>query len=273
MARRLLTPFIAVLLSVILLGLNDCSKQKTPTVSFSTTQVNLTNPDNVSVTVQLSQPVNELVEIWFDGIGRDTISFGSFNNRFLNDDSNRIYGSLSAQVTIDSPVVSGQGHISLGYGTSSFTITLNSLYDNFAKPAAEYKLRLKSAKNANISSSNNVLTIDVAGTSMTPVFASSLADGSTLTSYSYAPATTGSGYALALNYSSGYTATFSHFVPQVGPGVVSTSDDGASKLTTNFELAYPASSTRGNYYEIVSGGSFSRNGSINGPFTCAFIVF
>ena len=170
---------VAVVLTLLIaaLGFWGCNKdQSNPSVGFTTTTVNLdaqTNP-NATVTVQLSKSVNQNVEVWIELLGPDTLQFGSVNSNFLNDDSNRILGSLSIQAVIDTPITPYIGHVVAGYNTSSFSISLTALFDNFAKRAVQYKLKIYQVTNGTIKSGSDVLTINIDAQAMVPVFSSSL---------------------------------------------------------------------------------------------------
>jgi hypothetical protein len=287
---------VAVVLTLFLtaFGIWSCNKdQNNPSVGFTTTQVNLnaqTNP-TATVTVQLSKSVNQNVEIWMELLGPDTLQFGSLNSNFLNDDSNRILGALSVQAVIDTPIANNVAHLVVGYNTGSFTISLTSLFDNFAKRGVTYKLKIFQVNNGVIKSGSDVLTINIASQAMVPVFSSSLYEvdptyGTSLFalgSYSFIP-NGGGTYNFDLSYNetqgispnNNFNINFSNIVPDTTRSVY-TSDDGHGKLYTHFQVSPTPSSTRGNYYimNIDSGSIIWINNGDTAKATlgCNFINF
>jgi hypothetical protein len=271
---------------------SGCKKNTTPTVGFTTTQVTLdasASPKS-TVTVQLSKEVTQNVEIWLQLLGPDTLQFGSLNSRFLNDDSNRILGALSVQAVIDTPFTNYTAHLVVGYSTSSFTIDLNALFDNFAKRGVQYKLKIVKVSNATIQSGNDVLTININSQPMVPVFSSGMylvdpnygTSAYNLSSYSFSPNGQGSyNFDLAYTETQGsepntnFSINFSNLVPVVGKHSY-TSDDGLGTLQTNFQVSPTPSSTRGNYYIMDTLGGFVwvKNGdTATAGITCKFVNF
>ena len=287
---RKVYPFIGLMFGAFLMScLPGCKKDTTPGIGFSTSQVSLDaylNP-TATVTVTLSQPVNGVTDLWLQNVGPDTLQFGSYNAKFLNDDSFRIVGVLGPTASIDTPIVGNMVHVTLPEGATSFTLALTALADNFAKRAVEYRIKMISANNGTISSSKNMLTINIAATPMVPVFASTIPitdiiggfdtvysyntntqqfdttykpinvtvlSNYNLSKYTFTPNGQGT-WDFTLSYAKkdgNDTATTFNLAclgitPALGPTTYPTSD-GLGSVTTNFKLSPTPSSVRGNYY-------------------------
>src|SRR5688572_18837812 len=102
--------YAAVLL--LLLNSTGCKKTKVGALSFSTGTVSLDAVSHPSetVTIQLSEPVNEVAEIDFEVQGPDDFKFGSIAATFLNDDSNRIEALING-ATITPPMTDKVAHV------------------------------------------------------------------------------------------------------------------------------------------------------------------
>jgi hypothetical protein len=255
---------VFALLAPVLIHLSGCKSDKNPNVGFNTSTVSLDailHPTS-TVTVNVSAATNNIIELWLEMEGPDTLQFGTANSTFLNDDSNRILGALGAVAFIDTPHTNNYlTQVSVPYGTTSFTINLTALFDNFPKRAVTYKIKIYKALNANISG-NSELTINIASTPMTPAFSSQLVipqpNGPltyTLAATVFAPVGGGKwNFDLNYNLSKGsdslqsFTISVSSMTPVLGQPQTYADDTHTDSVYTYFFSSPTPSSTRGNYY-------------------------
>jgi hypothetical protein len=254
---------VFVILIPVLIQFSACKKES-PSVGFSTSQVSLdaiNGPTNAVVNINVSKSTNNIIDLWFEVEGPDTLQFGTTNSTFLNDDSNRISGTLGAIAFVDTPHTNNYiSHITIPYSTSSIALNITALFDHFPKRAVSYKIKMTQANNANISG-NSQLTINIASTPMTPAFSGQLVipqpNGPltyTLAGTTFSPVGGGK-WNFDLNYTlvkgsdslQSFTVSMSNMTPVLGPQTY-IDDTGIDTVKTNFILSPTPSSVRGNYY-------------------------
>lgn len=271
---------VALVLSSLTLGINSCKKEKTPDISFSTTNVLLNQNETATITVQVSSAVNKIIDVYLESIGTDTIWFGSVNDHFLNEDSLRLVGALSSSAVISQPITGNVAHLTLGFGTTSFTITLKAYGDNFAKKAVEYKIRIKSATNANVKSGSDVCTINVPGNDMAAQFVGTFPNPDyALGSYSFSKNAGDANYTfnIPVTHTDGsplLTANFTNVQPITGVQYDTSADQGYI-LKLNFQPSTAPNAVRGNYWVSTGDSLFVNNATrdLIGFVNCTFVKF
>lgn len=161
---------LSVVLFSVLLSVSGCKKEKTPEVYFTSSSATGTVGGSTYVlTMEFSETTTSNVELDFQSVGRSFASFGSYNQRFALDDSEK------CNVTIDNAAfIDSAGHIKIGYGVKKVTFTFTAQYDNFPHTAAEYIVKISNAKNAVIRQGSDVFTYSIGAKTEDNMFQSSI---------------------------------------------------------------------------------------------------
>jgi len=236
MKKLLLAPLVLLLLSLLFIG--GCKKTKTIDVSFSSSSatVNRGEPSTV-VYIDLSATSDDVVELDLKSVGSTPIKFGSYDQVFLHDDSQKCEVTVDAHAFIDTT-----GHLKITPGAKHIAVTFKALYDNFPHAPASYKVQITGAKNANVKSGSDVFTYNINSADVELAFASTISYSGhepyatdpvtgnfTLASISYTAGNLG-GHDLVLHYNAApggtTTATSLRITysglqdPQFGPNII-----------------------------------------------------
>ncbi len=165
-----LNTVLLLFIVLIILATNSCKKETTPQVYFTTSSATVNRGDQPTVvTVELSQAVDKNVEITFESIGNTPIRFGSYNQIFMLDDSEK------CEVTIDNAAfIDTMGHVKLAIGTKSFNLTFTPQFDQFAHAAAQYGIKMTQATNATIRSGSDVFNYNINYADVQNIFSSTV---------------------------------------------------------------------------------------------------
>ena len=163
----LLSTFI---LLVCLFFFNSCKKEKTTEIYFTTLEGSTERGGgDISVVVEISEPMDKNVEITFESVGPDVFRLGTINQIFFHDDSSKCSVEIDNAAFIDT-----MGHVKLSMGEKRFKIIFTPLYDNFPHAAVEFKLKMVAATNAVILQGRDVFTFRISDAPADNLFTSAI---------------------------------------------------------------------------------------------------
>lgn len=163
--------FVLLALAATALTISSCKKEATtPEVYFSAPSASTSRGGQpVVVNIELSEASDEIVELFVESIGDDHFTLGSINQKYVHDDSSKCEALIDVQAVIDSP-----GHIKLSRGVKSVSISFTPLFDHFPHAAANFKIRIASAINANVRQGSNEFALNIADAELINAFDSEI---------------------------------------------------------------------------------------------------
>lgn len=142
--------------AIILLFASACKKEKNPEIYFTASSSTVDKGGSSTVSIELSEPTNNTVELDLQSTGIDPITFGTYNDVFIRDDSDKMEAKIDPNAFIDTT-----GHIRIAPGTKSLLITFKTKSDDFPHAPASYTMKMVSAKNASIRSGSDSYTYNI----------------------------------------------------------------------------------------------------------------